>query len=108
MCRMPDNKTEQLKRVIESQHGGTATFLQSRQVYRSKNKQPDWDGVVHVFDLKNHPKAKRAYAWSSLIQGSSRSRYFAVLHGGRITGPLEAVKAAAVAIRKWGAESAKG
>lgn len=24
-----------------------------------------WDGDVEVFDLANHPKAKRAYAWGS-------------------------------------------
>jgi len=98
---------EPLKGVIESQHGGTATFLQSLRVSQSKNKDADWDGIVHVFELKNHPKAKRAYAWSSAIHGSSRSRLFAVLHMGRVTGPVEAVKAAAGAIRKYGAQGAR-
>ncbi len=98
---------EQLKGVIESQHGGTAIFLQSFQVSPSKNKDADWDGLVHVFELKDHPKAKRAYAWSSAIKGSTRSRLFAVLHMGRVTGPVEAVKAAAGAIRKYGPKGAR-
>ena len=104
---MQEVRAEQLKRVIESQHGGSATFLRSMRVFRPKDKQPDWDGLVHVFELKNNPKAKRAYAWSSLIQGTSRSRYFAVLHMGRVLGPAEAVKAAAAAIRKLNPPPAK-
>jgi hypothetical protein len=38
-----------------------------------------WEGVVHVFDLEGHPKATRAYAWSSPIEGSTKRRFFAVL-----------------------------
>jgi hypothetical protein len=30
--------------------------------------QTVWEGVVHVFDLEGHPKATRAYAWSSPIE----------------------------------------
>jgi hypothetical protein len=99
--------TDQLKRVIESQHGGTATFVQSVRVHPSGSNKVDWDGVVHLFDLKDHPKARRAYAWSSPIQGSTKPRFFAVLHMGPVTGPMEAVRAAATAIRKWGAQSAR-
>jgi hypothetical protein len=87
-----------LKRVIESQHGGNAIFRQSLRVH-SGSKSGDWDGIVHVFDLKDHPISKRAYAWSSAIKGGTKPRYFAVLHSGRVTGPAEAVRAAAAAIR---------
>jgi len=97
----------QLKRVIESQHGGTASFVHSVKVQETQANQRVWDGIVHVFDLKKHPKAKRAYAWSAPIEGSTKSRFFAVLHQGRVTGPLEAVRAAIGAIRKWGGQDAK-
>lgn len=102
---MKDVGTDQLKRVIESQHGGTATLAQSVRVIPQANNQSavnpnDWDGIVHVFDLKDNPKAKRAYAWSTPIQGGTKPRFFAVLHMGRVTDPIEAVKAAAAAIRK--------
>jgi hypothetical protein len=56
-----------------------------------------WEGVVHVFDLADHPKAKRAYAWSSPIEGSEKRRFFAVLHMGGIKSPRDAVRAAIVA-----------
>jgi hypothetical protein len=56
-----------------------------------------WDGVVHVFTVHGHPKAKKAYAWSSPIEGSDKRRFFAVLHLPPITSPVEAVRAAIVA-----------
>jgi len=99
--------THELKRVIESQHGGTGTFVQSVRVHETQGEQVLWDGVVHVFDLKGHPKARRAYAWSSPIEGSTKGRFFAVLHMGKVTGPVEAVRAAVKAIHKWGGLEAK-
>lgn len=98
---MKDPLLDQLKRVIEIQHGGSAAFLQSVQLFKSKGEARTWDGAVHVFDMKNHA-AKRAYAWTAPIDGSGKPRYFAVLHGGKVTSPAEAVKAAAEAIRKFG------
>jgi hypothetical protein len=59
-----------------------------------------WEGVVHVFDLKDHPNATRAYAWSSPIEGSNRRRFFAVLHVPPINSPQDAVRAAIVAEHK--------
>jgi hypothetical protein len=53
--------------------------------------------VVHVFDLTGPQTATRAYAWSSPVEGSTKRRFFAVLHTDRISSPLEAVRAALVA-----------
>ena len=100
---MEDVSVDQLKRVIEIQHGGTGTFLQSVRVHKSSANPAVWDGIVHVFNLTGNPKAKRAYAWASPIAGSNKPRYFAVLQQGRIKGPAEAVKAAVAAIQTWGA-----
>jgi hypothetical protein len=47
-----------------------------------------WEGVVYVFDLAANIRAKRAYAWSSPIEGSTKRRFFAVLHTERINSPL--------------------
>ena len=101
---MSEDSADELKRVIESQHSGTATFFQSVRVHAPKPDSTDWNGIVHIFDLKNHPQAKRVYAWSSPILGSTKPRYFAVLHMGQVKGPVEAVRAASAAIRKWGAQ----
>jgi hypothetical protein len=59
--------------------------------------QTVWEGVVHIFDLAGHPKATRAYAWSSPIEGSEKRRFFAVLHIPPITSPIDAVRAVMVA-----------
>jgi hypothetical protein len=86
-----------LRLAVESQHGGVASFAQSVPVRETHNGQTVWEGVVHVFDLKGHPKATRAYAWSSPIEGSDKRRFFAVLQMGRIKSPADAVRAAIVA-----------
>jgi hypothetical protein len=90
-------ETAQLVTAIEQQHGGTATFAQSVPVCETFKGEPVWEGVVHVFDLEGHPKATRAYAWSSPIEGSTKRRFFAVLHIPPIVSPLDAVRAAIVA-----------
>jgi hypothetical protein len=87
----------QLKRAVESQHGCTATLLQSVPVKETFEGKTVWEGVVHVFDLKGHLTATRAYAWSSPIEGSDKRRFFAVLHQPPVTSPVEAVRAAIVA-----------
>lgn len=85
----------ELKRAVESQHGGTATFVQAVPVHEQHNGETVWDGVVHVFDLSGHPTANRAYAWSYELPDGKR-RFFAVLHIPPIIGPVEAVRAAIV------------
>jgi len=94
---MIEADSAQLRQAIESQHGGTATFVQSVPVDEHHAGKTVWQGVVHVFDLKGNSKATRAYAWSSPIEGSTKRRFFAVLHTGRINSPVEAVRAAIVA-----------
>jgi|SRR6266567_8573130 len=87
----------QLREAVQNMHGGIATFVQSVPVRESFDGKPVWAGVVHVFDLTGHPTAIRAYAWSSPIEGSTKRRFFAVLHTSRINSPIEAVRAAIVA-----------
>ena len=94
---MPEENIEQLKSVVENQHCGIATFSESVPVSERHEGQPVWEGIVHVFDLDDHPNATRAYAWSSPIEGSTKRRYFAVLHLGGIRSPQDAVRAAIVA-----------
>jgi hypothetical protein len=87
-------ETDQLKDVVERKHGGSAQFARSVPVRETFEGKAVWEGVVHVFDLVGHPNATRAYAWSSPIEGSTKRRFFAVLHTTRINSPLEAVRAA--------------
>jgi hypothetical protein len=98
--------TAQLQEAVEAQHGGCAILAQSVPVKETFGGKTVWEGVVHVFDLAGHPQAKRAYAWSSPIEGSDKRRFFAVLHLPPITSPVEAVRAAIVAEQKKSNESA--
>lgn len=88
--------SDQLQEAVEQMHGGSATLSQSVPVRETFDGKPVWEGVVHVFELTGHPTATRAYAWSSPIEGSTKRRFFAVLHTDRINSPLEAVRAAIV------------
>ena len=91
--------TDQLKRAVETQHGCTATLVQSVPVTERYGNATVWEGVVHVFQIHGHPKASKAYAWSSPREGSDKRRFFAVLHLPPVTSPVEAVRAAIVAER---------
>lgn len=53
--------------------------------------QTVWQGVVEVFDITGHPKAKRAYAWE--IPGPPRD-WVAVLE-------IPPVKSAQTAVQAW-------
>jgi hypothetical protein len=99
---MTEVSPDQLKQAVESQHGGRAFFVQAVPVHEEHDGQTVWDGTVSVFELKGQPDgAFRAYAWSHEVEGGKR-RFFAVLHGGPIVGPREAVRAAIVAEAKAG------
>jgi hypothetical protein len=91
------SKEQQLRKAVERMHGGTATLAQSVPVRETFEGKTVWEGVVHVFDLAGHPTSTRAYAWSSPIEGSTKRRFFAVLHQPRVDSPQTAVRAAIVA-----------
>lgn len=94
---MPETPSEALRIAVEQMHNCSARLAQSVPISEAFKGEPVWEGVVHVFDLDGHPKATRAYAWSSPIEGSTKRRFFAVLHIPPITSPLDAVRAAIVA-----------
>jgi hypothetical protein len=93
---MSEVTVDQLKTAVESQHGGTATLVQSVPVHEEFEGKTVWDGVVHVFDLAGHSKAKTAYVWS-YERDDGKRRFFAVLGIPPINGPKDAVRAAIVA-----------
>lgn len=100
--RVPRDETEadQLKSAIENMHGGIVRLVQSVPVRETFEGKTVWEGVVHVFDLADHPTATRAYAWSSPIEGSTKRRFFAVLHLPPVDSPQAAVRAAIIAEQK--------
>jgi hypothetical protein len=90
----------QLKEAVEHMHGSSAMLAQSVPVRETFEGKPVWEGVVHVFDLTGHPTATRAYAWSSPIEGSTKRRFFAVLHQPPVDSLQAAARAAIVAEHK--------
>lgn len=97
MKKLPD---ENLKRVIESQHGGKAAYRDSVRLVSGRPRPDEWDGWVHMFDLRSNPNSQMAYAWSAPIKGGAGPRYFAVLRSAEISDPVLAVKAVAALIRQ--------
>lgn len=94
------NDSEQLREVIEAQHGGRATAITTVEVHDRFDGETAWHGIVHVFGLEDHPGgATRAYAWSYELEGG-KTRYVAVLHAGPIGSPTDAVRAALVAAHR--------
>ena len=99
---MAEVAQDELIAAVERQHNCNARLLQSVPVIESFGGKTVWEGVVHVFDLSGHPRATRAYAWSSPIEGSDKRRFFAVLHVPPVTSPADAVRAAIVAESRGG------
>lgn len=95
-----DVSVDQLQRAVEAQHGGKAIFVDVLPLKEIWNGQTVWEGVVHIFDLRGHPEATRAYVLSSSIDDADKRQFHALLHLGAIRSPLDAVQAAIVAERE--------
>lgn len=94
---MTEVSVSELVLAVERQHGGKAIFREAVTVDERHKGQPVWQGVVHVFDLENHPEATRAYAWSAPVEGSDGRRFYTVLGKPPINSAQDAVRAAIVA-----------
>lgn len=99
---MIEVSSDQLKVVVESQHGGHAHLREVAAVSEEFRGQPVWQGIVHVFDLDGHPSAAVCYAWSSPLEDTTRRRFYAVLGVPPINSAADAVRAAIVADWKAG------
>ena len=97
---MMDIGASELQSAVESMHSCRAKLVRSVPLRETVPGAPVWEGVVHVFDVQGHPKATRAFAWSSPTKGSEKPRIFAVLQLGAIKTPVDAVRAAIVAERR--------
>jgi hypothetical protein len=93
---LAETSIEALQKAIFDLHGCKATWVESVPVKEVFEGETVWEGIVQVFDLTDHPKAKRCYAWSYEFEGSRKRRFFAVLHQGKIDSPEKAVRVAIV------------
>ena len=89
---MSEVDADQLRSVVETQHGCPAQLVEAVAVTESFEGEPMWEGVVHVFDIQGHRVADRCYAWSSAVEGSDRRRFYAVLGVPPISSAADAVR----------------
>ena len=85
-----------LRDVIQKVHGVRSLHVKSVPITEILDGKVVWDGVVEVFQLRDHPISDRLYAWSHKIDESGERRYVNVFHVKPITSPLQAVRAAIV------------
>ena len=81
--------------AIHAMHGCRSRYVKSVPVREVFNGLVAWEGVVEVFDLIDHPKAKRCYAWS--FQDGNQTRSVTVLQLPPVDSPKTAVKVAIAA-----------
>ena len=84
-----------LQKAIKSLYGADSKHVETVAVMETFEGKTVWEGDVEVFDLTNHPKAKRAYAWAYDVVTGSRT--LAVLELPPVISPLTAVRAAIMA-----------
>lgn len=88
---------EELKDAICKLHGCEADHVKTVPVLERFHGRPVWQGDVEVFNLRGHPLAKRAYAWSHASgEDDKGTRYVAVLELPPVDSANSAVKAAIV------------
>ena len=87
--------------VIKQLHRCDSTWLESVPVHEVFRGQTVWQGIVEVFAVAGHPKAKKAYAWSA-DQGLPTEKFTAVLEIPPVESPITAVRVSIVAETKKG------
>ena len=99
----------QLQDAIRDLHGCESTYLETVPVTETFEGKTVWDGEVEVFEIRGHPKATHAYAWSHRAgKNDKETRYITVLQIPPVTSPETAVKAAIASEIKNAREKTKG
>lgn len=95
------NKADYIARVqvaVSQLHNCGATWRETIPVHEIFNGQTVWKGEVEVFDLHNHPKAKRAYGWSHREgKNDEGERFVTVLEIPPVESAVTAVRVSIVA-----------
>lgn len=70
----------QVQVAVQQLHNCGAVWRETVPVHEVFKGKTVWQGDVEVFDLHDHAKAKRCYAWSHLDgKNDERTRFVAVL-----------------------------
>jgi hypothetical protein len=87
-----------LQKAIRDLHGCESQYVETVPVTETFQGETVWQGDVEVFNIRGHPKAKRAYAWSHMAgECDKQRRYVAVLELPPVVSAETAVKVAVAA-----------
>jgi hypothetical protein len=81
-----------IQKAVEKAAECSATHLESSAVVEGFREQTIWEGVVEIFALEGHAKAKRAYGWQT--GHGADVQFTAVLEIPPVDSPNTAVRAA--------------
>jgi hypothetical protein len=94
---MGNEYIKELQGIIRKLHGVESRHIESVPVKETFQGKTVWEGVVEVFELHGHPKAKKAYAWAhDTDDPKNPRRHVTVLHMGPVISAAHAVRAAIV------------
>ena len=86
------NDLGKLKKAILDLHGCDRFHAASIAVHETFQSKTAWEGVVEVFALLNHPRAREGYAWSYKTD-AGESRHVAILGLPPVNSAHDAVRA---------------
>lgn len=89
---MPPKEISNLQAAVRAMHGCECIYRRTEFVPEVLQRDIAWDGLVRVFKLINHSKAKYCYAWS--YREGSEIKYAAMLDIPPVNSSQSAVKAA--------------
>lgn len=99
----------ELQAAILNLHGCDAKYVETVPVTEVFQGETVWQGEVEVFETKDHPKAKRIYAWGHATgEDDQARRYVTVLELPPVTSPETAVKAGIMSEIKNARKKTKG
>ena len=90
---------EKLREAVIKMHGCTdATWIATVPVREEWKGSVAWEGVVQVFEVAGHNRAKRVYVWD--YQDEGKSHYTTVLEIPPVTDAKSAVKVAIASLAR--------
>lgn len=82
-----------LQSAIQSAEGCDCKHVESVPIRDAFQDKIAWEGVVEVFDLVNHPKAKRCYAWGHATKATGKEIRLVIVLGVKpVDSPHKAVQ----------------
>ena len=91
-------RIDKIRHAVETTQHCKARHVGYEMVIELFRDELAWDGIVDIFDLEGHPKAKRCYAWSFMQDGEPQ--YTTVLEIPPVDSAETAVKIAIAAKSK--------